>query len=284
MKIYVSTACLPGTEPLVDRIRRYADAGLTAVELGAGVRVAGALPAGDFLIHNYFPPPAESFVLNLASADDRVYSQSMALARQALTLTKRLGAPFYSIHAGFITDPVGFNGTSFDFPMPQSPAETEAAWQRFRRAVSELLAEAAALGVALLIENNVCDEALRGKLLLQTPDEFRRLVGAMDAPHLGILLDTGHLNVSARTFGFDRLDFVRELETHIRAFHLHDNDGVSDQHLPAWRESWAVQALRRPAFRQLPVVVEARFPTPVDLAEYTHQLGEWLTDEDDGGD
>ena len=37
--LYVSTACLPGTEPLWTRLSRYMEAGLTEIELGAGVRV-----------------------------------------------------------------------------------------------------------------------------------------------------------------------------------------------------------------------------------------------------
>jgi sugar phosphate isomerase/epimerase len=274
-KIYVSTACLPGSEPLDARIARYAAAGLSAVEFGAGITVAGELPQGDYLIHNYFPPPKESFVLNLASQDESTRARSIDLARNGLALSARMGALFYSVHAGFITDPVGFGTTSFIFPMPQSQQEVEAAWETFLASVALLIAEAERLGVGLLIENNVCPIDLKGKLLLQTPDEFLALFARIRSPRLGILLDTGHLRVSATTYGLDPSACVTKLAAHIRAFHLHDNDGHSDLHLPAERESWAVMAIQSRAFQDYPVVVEARHESAADLARYVRNLQQW---------
>lgn len=273
--IYVSTACLPGSEALDARLARYAAEGLSAVELGAGVSVEGELPQGDYLIHNYFPPPKEPFVLNLASQNESVRRRSIDLARGGLALSARLGAPFYSVHAGFITDPAGFGGSSFIFPLPQSGAEVEAAWETFLASIALLLDEAARLGVGLLIENNVCPPDLKGKLLLQTPDEFLKLFERIRSARLGILLDTGHLRVSATTYGLDPAACVMALAAHIRAFHLHDNDGHSDQHLPAERDSWAVMAIQARAFQDYPVVVEARHDSAAALARYADSLRQW---------
>ncbi|MCH9735621.1 MAG: sugar phosphate isomerase/epimerase [Actinomycetia bacterium] len=273
--IYVSTVCLPGKEPLDARVERYAAAGLSAVEFGAGVTVDGELPQGNYLIHNYFPPPAESFVLNLASKDDTVRQRSIDMARNGLALCARMGAPFYSVHAGFITDPTGFGTTSFIFPSPQSSEEAEAAWEIFLASVELLTEDADRLGVDLLIENNVCPLDLKGKLLLQTPQEFLVLFERIRSPRLGILLDTGHLRVSATTYGFDPTAGVTALAAHIRAFHLHDNDGLSDLHLPAERKSWAVMAIQSEAFQDLPVVVEARHESADALARYVVDLQRW---------
>ncbi|MBL8164456.1 MAG: sugar phosphate isomerase/epimerase [Anaerolineae bacterium] len=277
-KIYVSTACLPGSEALDARVARYATEGLSAVEFGAGVSVEGELPQGDFLIHNYFPPPPEPFVLNLASSDANIRQRSIDMARSGLVLSAQIGAPFYSVHAGFITDPVGFGTTSFIFPMPQSREEVEAAWETFLASVALLVDEAERLGVGLLIENNVCPPDLKGKLLLQTPEEFLALFERIRSPRLGILLDTGHLRVSATTYGLNSAACITALAAHIRAFHLHDNDGHSDQHLPAERESWAVMAIQSRAFQDYPVVVEARHESAAALARYVRDLQQWRGD------
>lgn len=280
-RVYASTACLPATDLLPSRIAAYRKAGITAVELGAGVRVDTAdldlLPgsADHFLVHNYFPPPREPFVLNLASADPGIRERSLDMVVRGLGLSARLGAPFYSVHAGFVCDPIGFGGGRFQFPPPQSPEDKGRAMDRFVSALGIALDRARSLGLTILVENNVCSCQHTGKLLLQTADEFAELFDRLPSPDLGILLDTGHLNVSAQTLGFDRMAFVERLASRIRAFHLHDNDGSADLHSPIGSGSWALGAVRRGAFRDAPTVVEAHFDSAVALKVHI----EWLEGE-----
>ena len=279
--IFVSTVCLPGVQPITSRISLYRSHGLNAIELGAGVSVdkdSLSQVAGmgcQFLVHNYFPPSPEPFVLNLASGDDSIRKRSLDLISEALALTARLGAPFYSVHAGFITDPTSFGMTSFVFPMPASPDEPQFAMDRFTTALEIAVDRAQHLGVQLLVENNVCSHELRGKLLLDTADEFLTLFHILPSPYLGILLDTGHLNVTAHTLDFDRMSFVDEVTPYIRAFHVHDNDGIADTHQPVQPGSWVFDVLRRPEFAGLPIVVEARFETVADLRRHV----DWLKTE-----
>ena len=278
--VYASTACLPGTQPLPDRLADYREAGITAIELGAGVTVDAAALAGlarmdpPFLVHNYFPPPAVPFVLNLASSDVETRNRSLALVMDGLALAARLGAPFYSVHAGFVTDPVGFGTTSFLFPSPASDAEIAGALERFTGSLTAAAKRARELDVAILVENNVCPPDLRGKLLLQTAGEFLALFAGLPSPELpiGILLDTGHLNVTACTFGFNPTSFIEAVEPYVRCLHVHDNDGSADTHLPVEPGSWVIDVLRRPAFAGLPVVVESRYAAVEDLRRSHTQL------------
>lgn len=280
--IAVSTACLPGSQPLPERVADLKRHGLTTIELGAGVTVGDDFDAvvSDagvrFLVHNYFPPPKKSFVLNLASADSGIRGQSVEMAVGGLELSARLGAPFYSVHAGFITDPTGFDGTGFIFPKPDSPLAERRAMERFIDTLRGLIARAADLGVQILVENNVCAKGSEGKLLLQSPDGFAELFAEISEPALRVLLDTGHLNVSAATLGFDRAEFVRDVEPYIGGFHLHDNDGSADKHKPAGAGSWALDVIRRPALRGLPVIIEAKFADAAELSEHVGWLGNEL--------
>ena len=279
--IFVSTACLAGVQPITSRISLYRSHGLNAIELGAGVsadkdnlsQVVGM--ECQFLVHNYFPPPSESFVLNLASGDDSIRQRSLNLVTEALALTACLDAPFYSVHAGFITDPTSFGTTSFVFPMPASPDEAQLAMDRFTTALEIALDRAQHFSVQLLVENNVCSEKLCGRLILQTADEFVTLFRVLPSPHLGMLLDTGHLNVTANTLGFDRMTFVDQVVSYVRALHIHDNDGTADTHQPIQPGSWMLNVLRRPEFAGLPIVIEAEFETVVDLRRHV----DWLKEE-----
>jgi len=279
--LYVSTACLPGMEALASRIAEYRRHGLLNVELGAGIHVDGDITTllsgfeGRFLIHNYFPPPADSFVLNLASGNKNIRQRSIDMVSAALGLCARLGAPYYSVHAGFITEPVGVGKAGFVFPMPKGTNEAQDAMERFINSIGGLMDRAKNLGVTILVENNVCTVAAKGKLLLQTADEFLELFRALPNPQLGLLLDTGHLNVSAHTLGFNRFDFMDQVAPYIRAFHIHDNDGMADTHNVISPESWVIDLLRRSVSAGLPIVIESRFKDVSSLRQHVY----WLTGE-----
>jgi len=270
-RLYVSTACLSPTEDLLPRLAAYEARGLNAVELGAGVSIGDpelfemknlpALKSGArrFLIHNYFPPPRESFILNLSSPDEAIRRRSLDFVLAALDLAARLDAPYYSVHAGFVVDPLEMGPTSFRFPPLPSPDEPRRAMERFIETIKPAVSHAESVGVGLLVENNVCPADLRGKLLLQTADEFHELLDACPSASLGVLLDTGHLKVAARTFGFECADFVDALGPYVKVVHIHDNDGRLDTHEPIGPGSWAARILDSPPLADVPVVVEARF-------------------------
>lgn len=268
-EIFISTNCLRGIQPLGIRLFEYEKYGLTDVELGAGVTTNHNISEvftnhhkGKFLLHNYFPPPSDAFVLNLASNDEQIRQRSIDLVSNALVLCKKLNAPFYSVHAGFIYDPIGLGPSSLIFPsITSSTCGAERAFKRFVDTLMPLLDLAACLGLRILVENNVCTLEARGKLLMQTTNEFLQLFEILPHPALGLLLDTGHLKVSAKTLGFDPFEFADRLTPHIRAFHLHDNDGITDSHLPLPPGSWVLEILRRPEFKGLPLVLEAKVDT-----------------------
>jgi sugar phosphate isomerase/epimerase len=277
VSVFASTACLPGRENLPARIARYLDAGIESIELGAGVEVGGTEPATlstdlTLLVHNYFPPPAEPFVLNLASPDPTIRDLSLDLATRAIDLSAQLGAPFYSVHAGFVGDPVGFDGLSFVFPEVRGALEMAAAEERFTESLRSLLPHADDRRVALLVENNVCTAGLVGKLLYQTAEEFERLFDRVRADQLGMLLDTGHLNVSAKTLGLSRSGFIDRVAPHVRALHLHDNAGTRDEHDPVEEGSWVLRAIDSGGIPPVPVIVESKFDSVESLAKHV----EWL--------
>lgn len=90
----------------------YFNWGFDAVELSGGVysedqiiSLKTLLPNLSLQVHNYFPPPKVPFVLNLASIDPKVFSQSANHIRNGIRCAIELGRPIYSFHAGFLFDP-----------------------------------------------------------------------------------------------------------------------------------------------------------------------------------
>jgi sugar phosphate isomerase/epimerase len=278
-QLYVSTACIKKKEQLLGRIFRYQNAGIHHIELGASVILKDnfdplRLPNQNtsYLIHNYFPPPEKSFVLNLASDNKEIRNLSIRLVKRALEISSQIGANRYSVHAGFVTDPIGFGSSSFIFPNPESESDVIEARNRFYKSLSEILKVCRKLQIKLLVENNVCTKELMGKLLLLTAADVEDMFRNIQDENLGILIDTGHLKVTSNTLDFDPANFVERIGQYIGLIHLHDNDGYEDQHLPLKENNWMFDILRMPIFSFVPIVVEAQFISVNDIASYLKWL------------
>lgn len=99
------------------------------------------------------------------------------------------------------------------------------------------------------------------------------IIEKADCPHLGICLDTGHLN--QRTPGQGQADFILAAGRRLKALHLAENDGTSDQHLAPfargsvpWHE--VTQALRKIGYTglfNLEIGGERFAPLPVKKAK-----------------
>ncbi len=73
--------------------------------------------------------------------------------------------------------------------------------------------------ISIVIENNT----------EKRPDLLVSLVSEVNNPYLGLCLDIGHQNVFSDQ---DAVEWVRKMDRHLFHVHLHDNDGLEDQHLP----------------------------------------------------
>lgn len=200
------------------------------------------------LPHNYFPAPAEPFVLNLASADPKILSLSQRHCEQGLALAAESGAGFYSVHAGFCVDAAPEDlGRQLAAPIVRAREEH---WRIFLDSVRLLTAHARALGVSLLIENNVLSALnLRSNrvnpVLCADPAEIGALIDAMASPAFGILLDTGHWKVTSATLGFPLLPVLAGYELHVRAVHHSDNNGVTDDNRELGAAYWFLPEMPR---------------------------------------
>ena len=107
-KIYASSGAFRG-RTLSAILDESGAAGITNIELSSGLGwrddnvdvVFRSRSRFDFLVHNYFPPPEQPFVLNLASADPHIRNRSLAHCRSAIDLAHELETDLFTVHAGF---------------------------------------------------------------------------------------------------------------------------------------------------------------------------------------
>ena len=230
-----------------------ARAGWDCVELGSGLahhadwrEALKAHPEMRFAIHNYFPAPADAFVVNLASADAALRRRSIDHARRGIDISAELGARFYSVHPGF-----GAAVRAEDLGRPLGVAESSdrrSALARLQESVKALLDHRGALDLVVAIENNVVagfnrSRATTEALLFAEPEEIVALVRDIDAPRFGCLLDLGHAHVTARTFERDAVRMVTNLLPVTVGLHLSDNDGQRDSNRPFDCDAWFWPAL-----------------------------------------
>jgi sugar phosphate isomerase/epimerase len=277
--VYVSTASVARRfRTLEQLLDGFTQNGIDRIELGHSPRLDGlVLPHGldrfhaQFLIHNYFPAPKEAFVLNLASQDSGILQRSREFCIQAMKLSVALNAPFYSLHCGFLAD---FDPASIGRKLLYSDSYSyERGYSTFAESLALLLAGARSSGLRLLVEPNVVEplnlvDGRNTLLMMAEPRELARLLADFSDGTLGVLLDVGHLKVTAATLGFGIREFVSVVAPAIGAFHLHDNDGTADQHRPLQPGSWAFEILRERRFSGIPTVIEANFDSLDEVAKH----------------
>lgn len=269
--IYLSTVAAGG-KPAAALAPLAADCGADGIELASSfpldydgtVALRRAIPAKTgLLLHNYFPRPREEFVLNLGALSPELLGKSRELCRRAVDLAAEIGCPFYSVHSGF-----AFNASPTDlgrglthlqkWPLPQVK-------NMFIESLRELCGYARRKNVRVLIENNVLApfnlvDGINELLLGVTEQDLSEIFSAVKMDNLGLLLDMGHLKVSAGTLGFSAERFISALTPHIEAAHLSDNDGLKDINMAFGSSAWFLPVLPRLNLKHLVIEVN---PAPL---------------------
>ena len=234
---FISSSCVKH-QKISDSIKELKEHGFESIELSGGTKpykeMVEDLKRAKFgeglnlLLHNYFPPPAEDFVLNLASANDKVYQQSLEHCKRAIDLSVQLETGKFGFHAGFFIDiKVEEIGKKLS---PSDITDKNEAFDRFCEA-HELLKPFAGDDLVLYVENNVFSksnfESFKGTnpLMLTDLSGYHELKSRIN---FNLLLDVAHLKVSCLTLGGNFKDELEKLFAISDYIHVSDNDGLHD--------------------------------------------------------
>jgi sugar phosphate isomerase/epimerase len=225
----------------------------------------------EYLVHNYFPIPESSFVVNIASLDETIHNRSIEHIKNSIEFCSEIGAKLYTFHPGFLTDPQGTNQTAqnYDFQWDAKSLMTknyEEAWGKMISAFNEIIPYAKKKQVDIAFET---EGSLHKKdhLMMQTPKEYERLFKIFSSEEIGINLNIGHLILAANAFGFSYLQYVDQIEDYVVAMELSHNDGQEDQHLPLERVGW-----------YWPLINDKRFENTFKILEFRNTKIERIQD------
>ena len=163
------------------------------------------------------------------------------LVRNRLEMAARLGGDVVIMHA--VLDP---------------SEDVSSFWDALFRSLDALQPEARSLGVRIAVEN------------LNDPGHWDIVVRILDAyppDYVGLCYDSGHGNKKD-----DGLSHLERLQDRLIAVHLHDNNGLADQHLIPFTGTLDWDRLAG-------VLARSAYSAPVNIETMMHQTG--LTDEGD---
>lgn len=264
--IFYSTGCLKGS--LESRLKQWSALNKKNIEISFPFYQADLV---DYLllqkqtknirilIHNYISFDENEFVLNLGSLNDEIYFKSLECSKNAIKLTSALGEHIYSVHSPFLFDP-DISKLGFTFIKERLFSKKDVL-DRFSRSIYELSRFAMEFDVQLVFENNVTTKAnynafVNNPFIFSSLEDLDDVLPIFDDHNVGILLDLGHLRVSAETFQFDRQDFIKQCGQRVKALHLSTNNSYSDQNLmPKFLEPYEEDLLQRVIFASFEVTM-----------------------------
>jgi sugar phosphate isomerase/epimerase len=198
-------------------------------------------------IHNYFPPPKKPIVINLASNNREVIKDSITLIKNSIDLAKIVGSKYYSFHAGFLVDL-----TPKDLGKSKKKLKKiskKIGLSNFLKNVKKISEYAKKKKIEILIENNVIGSSnfkiFKGNPFLMTDLLDIKYIMKNTPKNVNLLLDLGHLKVSANTLGFDKFKTHEESKEWIKAYHISENNGKEDTNSPIKSSSWFKNKLKK---------------------------------------
>lgn len=248
MRIYLSTLNFMTREQrkISDIVPIMLDAGITNIEISSGhpyeagleERMIDWCSEAKILFHNYAPPSENNILLNLSSRIPSVREMTSDFIKERILLCKKLGIDYYSFHAGFCVE-YEFGKKNYSNIMQRRDA-LDVYIKEFR----DIADFSKRNGIHIGVENHVSRPDTQQFLFLDDIDDFAYFFNHLDSNHIHLHLDVGHLNVSSNTRSFSKQEFMKKFSDKIIAVHVHDNDGLSDDHNPITNDSWFLPKLQ----------------------------------------
>lgn len=292
MNAFLSTTFAPVGTAVTTLLPRLAELGIRGVELGSihcpepGLMDALNRFRFRYLVHNFFPPTHDRFVVNIASGSNEIRARSLDHAKACIRFSRGISAELYTFHPGFVVDPDSESRSpgSFDFEFGPSRGKLptsvyEEAFDRFLEGCRTLARYAAEHNVALAVESQG-SRSEPDRLLLQRPEEFMVVMQEFAPGEIDFNLNLGHLPLASITFGFDRERLARAVASRTVALEVSHNEGLADDHAALTSSAWYWRLIDDPDFSHALKIFEGR-----DLAiEEACTMVEWLERGAKGGE
>ncbi len=188
----------------------------------------------NFLLHSYFPPPRDNFILNFA--DKSIKTKNFI--EKSMNYVKELNINYYSVHSGF-KKTFKFNNEILVDGKNNFIEESifdNIKWfynnyPNYKIALENLFPNG---------DNKNCCFMMSLSDIISVLDKNKKIY---------LLFDLGHLKVSAKYFNFDYMDAVdlifSKYSNRILEIHLSENRGLKDEHLEVLSNSLQYEIVKK---------------------------------------
>lgn len=216
----------------------------------------------SFLIHNYFPPPRNHFLLNIANTDDA----TRGFIKKTMEYVRGLEIDYYSIHSGYTRD-LDFENELWSANPMGKQYTLEGIYENIEWFRNEFP------DTKLALENMNPSNNNEKNIFLGHIDRIIDILENNEDIYL--LLDLGHLKISSVIQDFDFNDAVQILLNkyidRILEIHLSENEGHYDDHKLILSDSLQYKMIKENAKsilqREINVTLEARGQSFEDIRE-----------------
>lgn len=230
--IYISTACIKN-DNIIDTINQLSTI-TKNIELSGGSKPQPNLLENllfiknekslNFILHCYFPPPSQNFILNFAD----ISSITRDFVSESMRYIDALDISYYSIHTGY---------AKYISPQYLPIGDVEYNQKNIYKNIDWFYANFP--NKKLAIENIF---PIEFDLDSSYGGDINQLVEFLENDkRVYLLLDLGHLKVASRSYKFDYLKAVELLfekyADRILELHISENDGILDEHLLIYSDS-----------------------------------------------
>ena len=146
---------------------------------------------------------------DIAPASQEAFARALEVTRKWLELFATMGIRISVLHMG---------GAA----LKEAGWSDEAVFERRVEALTSIAAHAANVGVVVCLENMSYPNCG-----VDTLEQIRTYVAAVDADNVAVCLDTGHAVLA----GLDCVKFIHDAGSAIKTLHIHENTGTNDDHV-----------------------------------------------------
>lgn len=273
--------------PIKESIERGFELGFELVEIGAAHKCEdGAIetvlelrkkyPNKSFTLHALFPPFKNkngNYPLNLA--DPKEHDRVLKVVKKMFDISERIGAEVIGIHGGYAARVKWVEGKfGFRDLKVEEPIALRTAKRNMDVVIEDLAGLAEERNIKLAIEISPPASCMP---LTTNTETFEQIFSNFNS-HLGLLLDIGHLHLSARKEHYDPYEFVRKFKNKIFEIHLHDVKDSQDHIAVGTGEidfEKYFKIIGRPILEKIPMVFEYNNL----VAEQKAPIGKALTEK-----
>ena len=226
----------------------------------------------DILLHNYAPPEPSNLLINLSEPDLKKRSKIISFIKESIDITKKLGKNYFSFHCGFCSPNFEVGNQSWKKHL----ISRQSARKNFMDSLKIIVRYAEYKRVKIGIENHPVEQGNEQLLIMTSANELAAVFATLKSSFLHLHLDAGHLNVTAKTYGFDKVKFIKRFQDKVYAIHIHQNAGRKDEHLPFDETLWILPYLH--IFKNLRYIIfETKGPLSArNMKLYTECVGSSL--------